>query len=421
MRSPTFASARVEIRNARPLVGVLDQLVSAGSNVVLTIIVARAVSVERFGAFGVVMIVFSIVIGATRALLGEQLLTRDPDSAACRPRDIAADGAILGTACGGAVAMAALAVPSLRSPLLVLAALLPMLVCQDALRYWGFSEGRAAFVLVLDAVWLLLVVVGFLMALVDAWRPTLSTALVLWGSSSALSLVLAYLVLGRGAMGRGEAPSRPLRQVRETFAIGRLYLVQFATTYAATALAFAVAPAVMGLREAGQLRAAFFSFSAVNVLVAAATTVGVTLLVRRSTHSSIGPLVFAESAFLSLFVIANIAVILYVPDSIGRAVLGASFEGAQRFSVPVGLGVTLSVFGLGPLAGLRAAGLARELTHARLWFAVTAPVLCLAFAMYDGRSARGFALGWLVSNFVGTAALWIYWGRSGNTAHIERT
>ncbi|MGI8707747.1 MAG: hypothetical protein ACR2LG_06075 [Actinomycetota bacterium] len=411
MRLTEIVVFSTRLRKSAAVLGTLDQLISASSNVVLTVIIARSTSVEQFGAFSVVLILFSIILGVARALLGEPILTRDPIHT-IHPWAVARTGGALGIVAGTSVAIVATLLPSLRPPLFALALVLPAVIAQDALRYWGFAMGRSGLMLVLDLVWLVVLLAGLCASVLGRWTPTVPLGILYWGAGALGSLCFGIALLA--AMGRphGGIFLRPLLLMRQSFPLGGQYVIQFLITYAASAAAFALAPAVMGLAAAGQLRAAFFAYSAVNVLVAASTTVGVTLLAKRAESPSLPLVVLAESVCLTSVVVANMVVLLVLSPSVGSSILGASFSGAQRLAVPVGLAVCVSAFGLGPASALRAAKRPRELTLARLSFAVTAPILSLGAVAVTGYGAAAFAYGWLASSLVGTAALWLAWGRS---------
>ncbi len=412
MRRPSIVLWFARVWRSAALLGTLDHLVSAGSNVVLTVLIARSTSVEEFGAFSVVLIVFSIALGAARALFGETLLIGRGSVQAIHFRAVTKTGGALGIAAGTAVAVAGLLLPSLRLPFLALALVLPPVVAQDALRYWGFREGRSGLVLVLDLAWLAVLSLGLLVSILDHWSPTVPQGLLYWGAGALGSLLLGETILTLTRLRHQGLVLTPVQLARQSFPVGRQYLIQFLSTYAASAAAFALAPAVMGLRDAGQLRAAFFAYSAINVLVAASTTVGVTLLARRAASPELPVLVFAVSVCLTSVVVANMVILLIVSPSLGASILGASFAGARQLAVPVGLAVCVSVFGLGPASALRAVDRSRELTRARLWFAVAAPILSLGAALLTRNGAAAFAYGWLASSLLGTGALWLAWGRS---------
>ena len=55
---------------------VADQIVSSGTNLALSVLVARSLSVDGFGAFAVAFTVYSFLIGASRSLIGQPLVVR---------------------------------------------------------------------------------------------------------------------------------------------------------------------------------------------------------------------------------------------------------------------------------------------------------------------------------------------------------
>src|SRR5664279_5955832 len=73
-----------------------DQVLSAFTNVVLTFIVARTVNnADRFGAFSTALLIFYLLIGIERALVGQVMGIRHSDVPPVQMRDVAARG--LGT------------------------------------------------------------------------------------------------------------------------------------------------------------------------------------------------------------------------------------------------------------------------------------------------------------------------------------
>jgi hypothetical protein len=81
---------------------VADQALSALTNVVLSFIVARNVDADGFGAFSVAFLVFSLLIGAERSLVGGPLSMRHSHEDRAlqhltvpRPRHLAGDGLVV--------------------------------------------------------------------------------------------------------------------------------------------------------------------------------------------------------------------------------------------------------------------------------------------------------------------------------------
>lgn len=397
------------VRSKGLAAGMLDHGLSAASNVALTIMVARAVDVTLFGVLSLSMILFSIALGISRSLLGEPLLTRMRGTATVRGVTVARRGASLGVLLSAPTLVLGIAASPMTEAVLALAVCLPILVAHDSLRYWAFAASRPAIALELDAIWLAAIGLAALASTFEIWRITVPSAIGLWGAGCFAALVF---VLARHLRALNAPSTRDhARLVAANFDIGRQYLVQFATTYAASAAAFLIAPLVIGLHGAGELRAAFFAYSGVNVLVAATLTVGVRAISSTKSAAETNRLALRVSSTLCALVMANMVLLEVIPVELGTAVLGDSFAGARRLAVPVGLAVAASMAGLGPLAALRAIERARALTRARVLAAGCTLVLTIVASASAVDGARGFALGWLAGSILGTSALWWTWRR----------
>ena len=136
----------------------VDQVLSALTNIVLAIVVARSVSAAGFGAFASAFVVFGISIAVTKSIVGQPLQMRFSDATPDQRHDanVAALGCALalGLAAGLLVAVTALAVSgSVGSALLALAIVLPGLLVQDSCRMAAFALGRPSLAALMDAVW----------------------------------------------------------------------------------------------------------------------------------------------------------------------------------------------------------------------------------------------------------------------------
>ncbi len=163
----------------------VDQALSSLSNAALSIIVARSVSPHAFGAFAIALLVFSFVIGTSRAMITDPLVIRF--SAAGRASQHAAAraavscaiavGALTAIGCVGAGAAIGLG-SDLGAALAALGCVLPGLLLQDAFRYVCFCQGQPRGAARLDFVWTLA-------------QAVVIAALVVTGRDTVVTLVLA--------------------------------------------------------------------------------------------------------------------------------------------------------------------------------------------------------------------------------------
>jgi O-antigen/teichoic acid export membrane protein len=169
----------------------LDQVLSALSNIVLSIVVARSVSAAGFGAFASAFVVFGISIAVTKSIVGQPLQMRFSDATPDQRREAnaAALGCalVLGLAAGLLVAVAAFVVSgSVGSALLALAIVLPGLLVQDSCRMAAFARGRPSLAALMDAVW---AIVSSGLMRVCTWARDRVRARTRWGGSRAVSAV----------------------------------------------------------------------------------------------------------------------------------------------------------------------------------------------------------------------------------------
>ena len=155
--------------NRRRALVMADQGVSSLSNVVVSIFVARSLSSDGFGAFGVATVVYLLVQGTSRALIGEPLLSRFSSADAATRRHLVPDligatltisalGAaavvVVGLAVGGAAGLGAAGAGAACSPWCWCRT--PGVTCSS-------STGPAA-ALAVDLVWLAAVFAALLVA-----------------------------------------------------------------------------------------------------------------------------------------------------------------------------------------------------------------------------------------------------------------
>lgn len=154
-------------------------MISSGTNAVLSFLVARQLSDSAFGGLAVAFTVFSLLVGASRAISTAPLGMRFADAG--RARFARASSTVTGTALALGAAAGAVAVVTglvlggdVGRALVALGLVLPGLLVQDAWRYVFFAAARPAAAALNDAAWAvvqLLAVVGLLCGGVDGGPP----------------------------------------------------------------------------------------------------------------------------------------------------------------------------------------------------------------------------------------------------------
>jgi O-antigen/teichoic acid export membrane protein len=376
---------------------VADQVVSSGSNFLVSVAVGRFGGATELGGFAVALFVWLALIGINRAVLTEPLIIVEPelDTPANLRRALAAQLAV-GLALGAVVAAVAFVLlgvgaPGIGGPLLALGAVLPMLLIQDLWRALSFGVHRPERALVNDLVF-------------TAVQVALMVGLIVTGSTSAPWFVVAW---GIGAtagvvVGLAQFHARPARRprselLRELWPMSRWLLRDFATLFGAREAYLLIVAAFVTGAEFGGLRAAeslvgpayVILLSGGNVALPGATRTyrehGCAGLARYSRRVTlvVGAAQWAYSGLLAIFG-PWLIVTIY----------GAEFEPYTYLVWFAAARCAIAVIPFGPSIAIKVAGLAREMFHARLWVTIISlPTAVIVSAAYGLNGAAVASLG----------------------------
>lgn len=380
----------------------IDQAIAGASNVLIAILAARALGVAAFGLFGIVFIVYVTAQGASRALVCEPLLVH-PAEAEERPEDALGTAAVLGVSLGAVVAASGLVAHvwdgRLGNALLVLGACLPLLVIQDLGRYLGFATHRPAYSLLLDLVWLGVVVVA-VAALSLADRATLTWFIVAWGGSGALAGLLVFV------QHRVRRLRFSLSWLRETWAYSWRYLVSFTATQGAALVTSIGVGAVAGARALGAVRGAILLTRPVGMVQAASIAAGTAEISRLTPGSAeVRRHVNRTTLLTTGLALANMAVLLLLPDVLGRLVLGATWEPTQRLLLPASMQIVVLGLICGTRAGLTGMRAVRKTVRIDVASTVIVSAATVIGAVLDGALGAYWAL--VVGQGICAAIWWI--------------
>lgn len=393
-------SQQKESAGRRLSIVTVDQAIAGASNVLIAVLAARTLGVAEFGLFGIVFIAYVTAQGAVRALVCEPLLVH-PVEAEERPGDSIGTATLLGLGVGALVALSALAAwpwyADLGQALVVLACCLPLLVLQDLGRYLGFATHRPAFALVLDVVWLVLVI-GGVVALLLLEEADLVWFIVAWAGSGAAAGLLVLVRYGFRTL----RPS--LAWLRETWGFSWRYLLSF-TAMQGAALATSVGvAAVAGARDLGAVRGAILLTRPVGLVQIASVAAGTAEVSRLTPGSAeVRRLVNRTTALTTGLALANMVVLLWLPDSLGRLVLGETWEPTERLLLPA----TVQILMLGLICGTRAGLAGMRAVHKTVRIDIVSAVLVSA-ATVIGAVVNG-ALGAYWSLTIGQACVAVIW------------
>ncbi|MGV9252244.1 hypothetical protein [Streptomyces sp. NPDC003697] len=387
------------------LCSVLDQAVSALTNIAVLVLVARHSEAGTFAVFATAYVVFSVLLGAFGAYVGQELVLHRGEPEA------------LGTACRGAVvftagasgvlgvllAATAAAIPADASVFAALGLVLPVTLTQDTLRYC-FSVLRAPH-LALATDLLRLGAVLPLLAVQPDGASAARTTLV-WGLSALPALLTALALLRphvRG--GRGDA-----RRYLARGHLGRRFLVEFGVGNATSQLAVLALGLFATPLAVGALRGATTLFGPLNVAFNAATGFGPPLLAR---HPAPRRAALAASAALAAVAAGWAAVLYALPARYGRQLLGDTWKSAVTVLPATGAQYAAMAFGVCGLLALRVLA-PRATLPVQLVFSPVSAALLLAGYAWAGVAGAAWGLG-LGSALKGAAA-WLRAARPPGTA-----
>lgn len=315
----------------------VDQVLSALSNLVITLAVARGGGAEGLGRYAVAFAAYIVVLGFAKALTSEPLLStaRSGDD---RRVEAAATSLTVMYAMVAAIVIASIGLLLGRLELVVVAATLPVTLLHDLLRYQAFRRQAPALAALLDGGWL----AGSILAwpLVTQAESTV-IAILCWSAGAALGLVLASPVLR-------PTFSRPTAAIRWWLSDARGYatpllldsgVVALSSQALVVVLATMVGDSALGVLRAGQVYFAplLLALGALGVLVVphliqrpGGATNGVAL--RLSVFTAIlsalacGAVLLAEPLLRRLLFAESITIpySLLVPLAIGVVAVGAS-------------------------------------------------------------------------------------------------
>lgn len=391
-------------------VGVVDQVLSSTSNFITTVVAARYLDKNAFGAFALAIVAYTMNLLIVRALCSEAILVRpgttDDDR---RARAASAVGAAVwvGVVLGLAYVVAGLLLDkTVSGSLIMLGVLTPGLLAQDTMRYVSFAQGRPRSAVVNDGFWLVSqLAVLFALVQWDLFGPARLVAG--WGLVGiAAGLVQMRLDRVVPALGQG------FHWIRVNRDLSVRYLLDMVSGQGAGLIASYVLAGVAGVAAVGSIRGAQTLFGPVNIVLLGSTMVLVPegrRIAERSTHRLLVMCLTAAGLFATVAGLVTVA-FLATPDSLGVRLLGSTWTGARSVIVPVGLAAMAGGVVAGALAGLRSISAANALLRTRLLTTPAALVLPIGGALLAG--AQGLAYGVALSVWWNVIWFWRTFQRS---------
>ncbi|WOF44586.1 hypothetical protein KNJ79_06605 [Sphingopyxis indica] len=359
----------------------VDQALSSLSNLVASIIAAHALEPADFGVFGIIFAIYLLAIDSVRAITGETLLL----AGAQRAKEAAAINLVVSAAFGLLIGMVVLAGSyfvdgALATGLAILGFGLAGLTVQDTIRYIGFAAKQIHLSLIADSLWLAFMAVA---SLLTATGETASLARVAgtWiftGCAAALCTLPFVRV-------HGPIFTRLTLWLREKRVMMASLLIDRGIVSATQQSVIFIIAILIGLEGNAAYRGAQIVMGPINVFAMGISTamiphfVGIWQERPEALHRE--AIKFSVLGGFSILAISQAAA--WMPDQIGRALVGQSWQLSQPILHAMALIIPLQISNFAALGALRAMGRVRGALVVRV---IVAPstVLAIAVAAYFG-------------------------------------
>jgi O-antigen/teichoic acid export membrane protein len=339
---------------------VVDQALSAISNLGLSIAVARTTSASGFGAFAVAFLLFGISLAITMSAVGQPLQMRLSGASAVERHHGFQAGlgaaTVFGAVFGVVVLVAGVVVGGeVGGAMVALGLVLPGLLLQDSCRMAAFTLGRPQLAALIDAVWTA-VQFGLLAIMINNGQHQVGALILAWGGAAAVSAVLGVTVLHAWPL-----PARTRRWIRQHRDLIRYLLPEYFLSLGATQFGILLVGVIASATAVGSLRATQVLLGPLGIIGAAVFQFAVPEVARRTsaaTHWLIA-LAAALSSGLGLLTIGYVALLMLLPEAVGVALFGNSWAGAAAVLLAMGLSSVSSSLATGPAGVLYGLGQAR--------------------------------------------------------------
>ncbi|MFN8185037.1 MAG: oligosaccharide flippase family protein [Candidatus Nanopelagicales bacterium] len=406
-------------REHRHLIGragwnIVDQGLSAMTNFVMAFIIARNVSAEEFGQFSVAFLVFTLVIGVQRALIGSPLSINYSAVVGEGRRHAACDsfGAVLWLTLPvsvGLLVTAAITAGTARETWFILAMFMPLLIGQDVCRMAFIAWERPQLATLNDAVW---TVIQFTLiaAVIASWHVSAATMVLTWGVAAGVAAVLGMLQLRAWPDLRGG-----LKWLRANVGVSGYLLAEYLLGVGTFQGGILIFGSFLGVTDVGSLRAAQVLTGPLGILAQAVFAFGVPEIARRRLPARPMWLSAMASAGLVTIAVLYTVALLLMPDTWGEALLGETWDGARAVLLPVALTSVAACGKLGPSIIVYGLGHASRTFRLNVVLATSATVFMLAGAVLGG--VDGLAWGMFASQAL---VLPLWFRQAGKSVRLER-
>ena len=354
------------MRKAKDLVtklggNLFDQMLSALSNVVLSILVARSVDADGFGSFAIAFLIYGMAVAALKAIVGQPLQIKFAAAPADELRNRMAQGA--GTTVAIAlvvslgVAVGSLTTGATTSEALVALALwLPGLLVQDFCRMAFFAAGRPWLAALIDGIWAI-VQFGLLALLLLNGHHSLTLLIGAWGVGAAISALVGLALLKVTLRVR-----KTFTWLREQATLSRYLLAEYILGLGAVQVGILLIAVITSAADVGAIRAAQVLLGPLGIVATAAFQFTVPEIARRIDWPARRLQFFAAAVSGGLLFVhlGYVTALLVMPPEWGTALFGDSWQGAAMVLLPMCISACFSCVANGPAGVLYGLGWARE-------------------------------------------------------------
>jgi len=379
-----------------------DQGISSASNLLVLIWIAHALSPADFGRFSLVFFVWVFTQnGLVRSLVSSTVMVH-PEDADERPRSVLGAATLLSLAVGVFCMVAGAGIwwagSDVGPPLLLVGALMPLLGVQDVGRYIGIAESKPGRAVVLDTIWLVLLVAAFV-AVDVAGHATLMWLVAAWAGSGALSGAWVFV-----QHGIPRAREMSLDWLRTRWHFSWRSLVASSSSAAVALVGSSLMAIVSGPVAVAAVRAALLLERPSTTVQTAVATSAATDIAREHSDNA-GLLRHQRRTMVASIAVAviNMAVLLVIPDSVGKLLLGRVWDIVQPLLLVVGF----HVGAIAAQSGVRAALMGRRQIQSVMVVDITGTVLSIIGLVVGAgiADAEGAMWGGVVGQAI-TAAIW---------------
>ena len=397
-------SSNTRRRRTRVAWGLLDEGLSSFTNLLVTVLAARALAGPDFGRFAIVLALTQTAMVLVRGIASDTLASahsaEDPD----RRREAVRSGAVVALTGGLAVGVPGFAVALLlggrdQAGLALLLPFLLGLVLQDYLRFAFFVLGRSRAAFANDAIWFV-VQVPLLVVASEHGAGTLGL-LAVWSGSGTFAALAGLVQLRMLPAAPGQLPTW-LRRHRSLWP----YLVlDNSLGQASNVAALLVLSLTTSLTEIGAFRVALTVYAPLLVLSRGLIGIAVPEMAR-SAHDRRGVrrasllLGLAQLPVAALFS----AALLVMPLSMGESLFGDIWARADRLLLPMAVPIAAVMLSNGLVIGLRGLAAGRSGFRARVAVSVISAGAAAVGAWLDG--ANGTLVAWTLIAPIQVAIWW---------------